>query len=85
MKIKGVKEADEFYHENFTGVLECCDGYEYVSGIQTRHMKNSRPHREDGPAIEWNEGSKQWWLNGEYYSGKMWKVAVANKHRKISQ
>jgi len=22
-------------------------------------------HREDGPATEWSDGSKSWWLNGE--------------------
>jgi hypothetical protein len=22
-------------------------------------------HREDGPAIEWANGSKEWWLNGK--------------------
>ena len=22
-------------------------------------------HREDGPAREWYNGSKEWWLNGE--------------------
>lgn len=22
-------------------------------------------HREDGPAIEWDNGDKEWWVNGE--------------------
>jgi len=22
-------------------------------------------HREDGPAVEWINGTKQWWLNGK--------------------
>ena len=22
-------------------------------------------HREDGPAVEWTVGSKEWWVNGE--------------------
>jgi hypothetical protein len=22
-------------------------------------------HREDGPAIEWSSGDKQWWMNGK--------------------
>ncbi len=21
-------------------------------------------HRTDGPAVEWDDGSKQWWING---------------------
>ena len=24
-------------------------------------------HREDGPAIEWNDGDKSWYLNGKYH------------------
>ena len=26
--------------------------------------KMTRFHREDGPAIEWSDGSKHWWVNG---------------------
>ena len=22
-------------------------------------------HREDGPAVEWNNGRKEWWINGK--------------------
>ena len=25
---------------------------------------NDKRHREDGPAVEWSDGSKSWWLNG---------------------
>jgi hypothetical protein len=25
-------------------------------------------HREDGPAVEWSDGEKCWWLNGENLS-----------------
>ena len=24
-------------------------------------------HREDGPAVEWNNGSKEWWLNDKLH------------------
>jgi hypothetical protein len=24
-------------------------------------------HREDGPAIVWNDGTKAWFINGEYH------------------
>ena len=27
-------------------------------------------HREDGPAIEYASGDKEWWLNGEKYTEK---------------
>ena len=26
---------------------------------------NGNLHREDGAAVEWNNGDKSWWLNGE--------------------
>ena len=24
-------------------------------------------HREDGPAVEWSDGSKEWWFNGKLH------------------
>jgi hypothetical protein len=27
---------------------------------------NGWRHREDGPAVEWADGSKEWWLSGQY-------------------
>ena len=27
-------------------------------------LPSGRYHREDGPAIEWGDGSKEWYLNG---------------------
>jgi hypothetical protein len=29
--------------------------------------RNGQLHREDGPAIEWVDGSKEWWLNGKLH------------------
>jgi len=29
-------------------------------------------HREDGPAIMYNDGTFDWYLNGNYYSFKEW-------------
>jgi len=28
---------------------------------------NGKQHREDGPAVEWADGSKEWYLNGEIH------------------
>ncbi len=35
----------------------------------TRYWKNKKGelHRTDGPAREWNDGSKEWYLNGEFH------------------
>jgi len=57
------------------------------------------PHREDGPAVEWASGTKQWWLNGkphrvngpavEYVNGaKYWflngKEVSEEEHKKLT-
>jgi len=34
--------------------------------IQWRN-ESGRLHREDGPAIEYTGGDKEWWLNGKYH------------------
>jgi hypothetical protein len=47
------------------------------------HNEQGKRHRTDGPAVEYNNGSKSWWINGErhredgpsidYYNGdKSW-------------
>ena len=30
-------------------------------------LPNSKQHREDGAAIEYSGGSKEWWLNGGFH------------------
>ena len=35
-------------------------------GYTVLHLNDSgKLHREDGPAIEWANGDKMWWLNGK--------------------
>jgi hypothetical protein len=37
-----------------------------VSANSTKEWRlNGKRHREDGPAVEWTDGSKQWWIHGE--------------------
>jgi hypothetical protein len=36
----------------------------YSNGDESWYL-NGKPHREDGPAIEWRDGYKSWYLNGE--------------------
>jgi hypothetical protein len=31
------------------------------------HYLNGKLHREDGPAVEWSNGSKEWYLNGKIH------------------
>jgi hypothetical protein len=34
------------------------------------YYMNDKRHREDGPAREYPEGDKEWWINGELLSCK---------------
>ena len=41
---------------------------EYIVKVyenRTEWFLNGKRHRTDGPAAEWADGSKWWWLNGE--------------------
>jgi len=40
---------------------------------------NDKLHREDGPAIEYADGSKYWWLNNEHLTESKWREAVSPK------
>lgn len=31
------------------------------------YLKDGRLHREDGPAVEYDDGTCQFWLNGRHY------------------
>jgi len=35
-----------------------------IDGGSEFWFKDGKPHREDGPAIEWTDGSKFWYVNG---------------------
>jgi len=41
------------------------DIYEYVSGNKY-WILNGKRHRENGPAIEYANGEKNYWYNGKY-------------------
>jgi len=47
----------------------------HISGTKEWHL-NGVLHREDGPAIEWNDGEKEWWLNNKRFSEKEYLEAV---------
>ena len=36
-------------------------------GRKTWKNKNGLLHRLDGPAVEWNDGTKEWWQNGSLH------------------
>ncbi len=55
----------------------------YQSPIGTIfHFKNNFPHNEDGPALEYKNGKKEWWLDGIQISEEdfiKWQIEN-NKH-----
>lgn len=54
---------------NFTGIIE------YLSGA--RHwFLNEKRHRIDGPAIEWHDGTKEWWINNIKVSEEQYKLYI---------
>jgi hypothetical protein len=52
--------------ECYTGIVE------HPDGIKVWYLLNGRLHREDGPAIEYMDGEKHWYLNGINYSQEEW-------------
>ena len=61
--------------ENFTGVVE------YPSG-NTYWLKNGEQHREDGPAVEYVDGYKEWYLEDKEYFSKYLANYVVLDHYK---
>ncbi len=42
-----------------------------IDQFGTKHwLLNSKLHREDGPAIEYPNGDKYWWLNGKNFDSE---------------
>ena len=37
-----------------------------ASGNKLYYNNRDQLHREDGPAVEWDNGDRDWYLNGEY-------------------
>ena len=44
-----------------------------INGLGTKiwRLPNGDYHREDGPAIEYSDGSKSWFINGKLYTERM--------------
>lgn len=46
---------------------------------------NEELHREDGPAIEWSDGRKEWHLNGVELSEQEFNTRMKTKELTINQ
>ena len=47
---------------------------EFGSKIYYKDKKMTILHREDGPAVEWSDGDKAWYLNGVKYTEEEFKM-----------
>lgn len=59
-------------YENWQTQCEWIDILEYGNWQahrknSTRWYKNGQLHREDGPAVEWVDGSKEWFIDGKHH------------------
>jgi hypothetical protein len=77
MKVKNNEEEHELLPSDFTGAFERCDGVQFTDRVFITCFKNGKLHREDGPAVEWADGEKRWYLSGEhFYSEEEWKIEI---------
>jgi hypothetical protein len=53
---------------------------QYSNRIEYRNEQGDL-HREDGPAIEYSDGYKEWFLNDNIYSEDDWKQKVTELKR----
>ena len=68
--MKLITESD-IIPENFTGIVEYGgDKYWY---------RNGKCHREDGPAVEYANGTKFWYLNDIEYTESEYKAEIAKR------
>ena len=47
--------------------MKCIEYVVRVFENRTEWRLNGKLHREDGPALEYADGSKEWWLNGKLH------------------
>lgn len=51
----------------------------YEQFNETTWYENNRLHREDGPAVEWSDGYKEWWIHGVEYTEEKFNLWRQNK------
>jgi hypothetical protein len=61
MKVK--EDVKISLSDDFAGIIETCDGVAIPRYTRLSRIKNGKLHREDGPAMEFANGEKRWYLN----------------------
>lgn len=52
------------------------DHYHRDACITEWRNEKGELHREDGPAVEWVNGGKSWYINGEKLTEEQWRARV---------
>lgn len=65
-------EEGNSYRCDYDEIGRIGDGM-YKTKYGTKYWyKNGQRHREDGPAIEWEDGAKAWYLNDKFMTEEEW-------------
>ena len=60
-------EQSEFIYDPILGRVKCGVDIQYRSDGSIHWLFNGRPHREDGPAVEYPDGYKSWCVYGKLH------------------
>jgi hypothetical protein len=71
MDIRIEKTVDEFGNKFWNLNVDL-----HLKDITNSWRVNRNLHREDGPAVEWNNGDKSWYLNGVEYTEQEYKYKM---------
>jgi hypothetical protein len=68
-----VNSIEVFYDVDDIGyidmdLVQVCNGLQH-HGLMDIYWENGKKHREDGPAVIWEDGEKKWYLKGQLVYG----------------
>ena len=63
--LNGFSESEKSQNNEGGEMIKYIEYTVKVFGNGSRWYLNDKLHREDGPACEWDDGSKSWFLNGQ--------------------
>lgn len=73
---------DGSYQWYYNGLLHREDGPAILCQGNTYWYNQGKRHRTDGPAVEFVNGKKEWWLDGEELSESLFSEYLEEKNKK---
>jgi hypothetical protein len=83
MKPRYIEENDTKRWILPNGVLHREDGLGYETSDYKAFYINGKWHRENGPAIEYYNGGKEWWINDIQYTEQEYKIEMRSRKLKL--